>query len=331
MRRAAAIQANRIYADLEATADELIALGRSTGEQLRVRRGGEARGGAVEYVLRDELLRRLWFTTDATSTLRSTVARPPIALPTAPLLDVSLTLGDYPVLVDWMESVIARGEQRTMTNGTTHLLITAGEDERVRRATAQIDVIVPDAQPVVWALRALNEYMAHRAFSSELLARFCERAAITGARIFLYGGRNQGVLVMLALELRQRYPGLNIVGGYSPPYRGLSEAETEWVATEIMRARPDVVFCALSQPGQELWLTDMRKRVDTPLLAGVGPAFDYLSGLISPPPEWVSLSGLGWVYRMAQEPRRLWRRYAHDGPVAVQRLTKQIIDRKRKQ
>jgi N-acetylglucosaminyldiphosphoundecaprenol N-acetyl-beta-D-mannosaminyltransferase len=146
------------------------------------------------------------------------------------------------------------------------------------------------------------------------MARYCERAAETGTRMFLYGGRNQGALVQLALNLRQRYPGIKIVGGYAPPFRDLEDDERAAVAEEINRSGADVVWAGIGVPKQEKWMAQMRDSLDAPVLIGVGAAFDFHAGLVPQAPNPLQAVGLEWAYRLAHEPRRLWRRYARYNP-----------------
>jgi N-acetylglucosaminyldiphosphoundecaprenol N-acetyl-beta-D-mannosaminyltransferase len=141
--------------------------------------------------------------------------------------------------------------------------------------------------------------------------------------MYLYGGRNQGALVELTLSLRRRFPGIQIVGGYSPPYRDLTAKEETWVANDINRSRAEVVWVGTGQPKQEKWMATMRDRLDAPLLIGVGAAFDFHAGLIPQAPEWMQHWGLEWTYRLAHEPRRLWRRYARYNPRFVAGFARQ--------
>ncbi|HYF25355.1 MAG TPA: WecB/TagA/CpsF family glycosyltransferase, partial [Baekduia sp.] len=140
---------------------------------------------------------------------------------------------------------------------------------------------------------------------------------------YLYGGRNQGALVELALKLRRRYPGLKIVGGYSPPFRALDDEEQDAIVDEINRSGADVVWVGIGVPKQEKWMAAMRDRLEAPVLVGVGAAFDFHAGLVPQAPHWVQASGLEWAYRLAHEPRRLWRRYAEYNPRFIAGFAKQ--------
>ena len=150
-----------------------------------------------------------------------------------------------------------------------------------------------------------------------------------GHRFYLYGGRNQGALVQLALNLRQRFPGVKIVGGYSPPHRPLTPDEEVAVADEINRSRADVVWVGIGVPKQEKWMARMRPRLDAPLLIGVGAAFDFHAGLVPQAPYWLQEAGLEWAYRLAQEPRRLWRRYLRYNPRFVTAFARQLAGQRR--
>ena len=140
------------------------------------------------------------------------------------------------------------------------------------------------------------------------------RAARTGQRFYLYGGRNPGALAQLARTLRLRHPGLQIVGGHVPPFRPLTEAEEEAVAADIERCRADVVWVGIGVPKQEKWMAALRDRLDAPVLVGVGAAFDFHAGLVPQAPDRLQRYGLEWLFRLVQEPRRLWRRYLRYNP-----------------
>jgi len=117
--------------------------------------------------------------------------------------------------------------------------------------------------------------------------------------------------------LRLRHPGLKIVGGYAPPFRALTDAEDEAVAYEIKRSRADVVWVGIGVPKQEKWMSRMRDRLAPPVLIGVGAAFDFHAGIIPQAPPTLQRCGLEWVYRLRQEPRRLWKRYLKYNPQYV--------------
>jgi N-acetylglucosaminyldiphosphoundecaprenol N-acetyl-beta-D-mannosaminyltransferase len=241
---------------------------------------------------------------------------------TAEVLGVPLALTDYERTMDWIDGVVATREKAYLSAAAVHLVMVAQEDGATRGAVDDATLIVPDGQPLVWALRSLG-HEASRVYGPDLMARYCERSATTGTRMYLYGGRNQGALVELALRLRRRYPGLQIVGGYSPPFRALTDDEQQWVIDDINRTNADVVWVGIGQPKQEVWMREMRDHLDAPMLIGVGAAFDFHAGLVPQAPAWMQTIGLEWVFRLLQEPRRLWRRYARYNPRFVAGFARQ--------
>jgi N-acetylglucosaminyldiphosphoundecaprenol N-acetyl-beta-D-mannosaminyltransferase len=153
--------------------------------------------------------------------------------------------------------------------------------------------------------------------------RACARAVVSGQRFYLYGGRHPGALAELARRLRLRHPGLRIVGGHVPPFRALTEAEERDVAADIARTRADVVWVGIGVPKQEKWMAHMRDRLEAPVLIGVGAAFDFHAGLIPQAPAALQRLGLEWLFRLAHEPRRLWRRYLRYNPRFVAAFVRQ--------
>jgi N-acetylglucosaminyldiphosphoundecaprenol N-acetyl-beta-D-mannosaminyltransferase len=235
-------------------------------------------------------------------------------LPSADVLGVRLALTDYDGVMDWMDAMIAAGQPACVSAAAVHLVMVAQEDPETRAAVGRATT-VPDGQPLVWALRALGHRDASRVYGPDLMARYCERAANrTGARMFLYGGRDEDALEQLCKALVTRFPGLDIAGGCSPPFRALTDAERDAVVERINGSGADVVWVGTGQPKQEKWMAEMRDRLAPPILVGVGAAFDFHAGLVPQAPSWMQASGLEWLYRLVQEPRRLWRRYARYNP-----------------
>jgi N-acetylglucosaminyldiphosphoundecaprenol N-acetyl-beta-D-mannosaminyltransferase len=249
-----------------------------------------------------------------TAPARLALATAPHVPPTAEVLGVPLALTDYERTLDWIDEAVAARHRGYLCVAATHTVMAAGDDPTLRAAVLGADFTVPDGQPLVWALKALGHDVGDRVYGPDLMDRACERAARTGLRFYLYGGRNQGALAQLARVLRLRYPGLQIVGGHAPPYRELTDAEEEAITADIRRSGADVVWVGIGVPKQEKWMASMRHRLTTPVFVGVGAAFDFHAGLIPQAPGWMQRAGLEWLFRLAQEPRRLWRRYLRYNP-----------------
>jgi N-acetylglucosaminyldiphosphoundecaprenol N-acetyl-beta-D-mannosaminyltransferase len=231
--------------------------------------------------------------------------------------------------MDWMDATIAQRGKGYICVAATHTVVATQDDPELRAAVRGASLVVPDGQPVVWAMNALGHNLTHRVYGPDLMAKHCERSAVTGARHFLYGGRNQGALVQLALNLRTRFPGLQIVGGYAPPFRPLSDEEVDAVVAEINHAKPDVVWVGIGVPKQEKFMAALRDRLDAPVLVGVGAAFDFHAGLIPQAPSWMQSAGLEWLFRLSKEPRRLWKRYLTYNPRFVLGFARQYARHRR--
>jgi N-acetylglucosaminyldiphosphoundecaprenol N-acetyl-beta-D-mannosaminyltransferase len=257
-----------------------------------------------------------------------------IAVPTpntVEVLGVPLGLTDYEHTLDWIDAAVAARQRGYVCVCNVHAVMASAEDDELRSALIGSSINVPDGQPLVWALNALGHPLSARVYGPELMARAFARGANTGQRLYLYGGRNQGALVQLALNLRQRYPGVKIVGGYSPPHRPLTDGEREAVIKEINGSRADVVWVGIGVPKQEKWMARLRDRLDAPVLVGVGAAFDFHAGLVPQAPNWIQESGLEWAYRLAHEPRRLARRYVRYNPRFVLAFARQLTHHRRSQ
>jgi N-acetylglucosaminyldiphosphoundecaprenol N-acetyl-beta-D-mannosaminyltransferase len=252
--------------------------------------------------------------------------RPPRAVS---VLDVPLALTDYERTLDWLDQMVQARQRGYVCVCNVHTVMASGEDPELRASLLGSSLNVPDGQPLVWAINALGHSLAGRVYGPELMSRSCARAADTQQRFYLYGGRNQGALVQLALNLRQRYPGVKIVGGYSPPHRPLDEEEQAAVVNEINGSRADVVWVGIGVPKQEKWMAMMRPRLEAPVLAGVGAAFDFHAGLVPQAPNWIQEAGLEWAYRLAHEPRRLWRRYLRYNPRFLSSFARQLVMHRR--
>jgi N-acetylglucosaminyldiphosphoundecaprenol N-acetyl-beta-D-mannosaminyltransferase len=253
-----------------------------------------------------------------------------VALPTAAdvrtreILGLPIAMTDYEQAMDVMDGMVARREKGYVCAVAVHAVMVAQRDEEMKRALLGSTLTVPDGMPLVWAANALGENLPHRVYGPELMRRYSQRCATQGHRVWLYGGRDQGHLVQLALRLRQRHESIKIVGGYAPPFRPLTTEEEDAIAEQINRAKPDVLWVGIGVPKQEKWMARMRDKLDVPVMAAVGAAFDFHAGRISQAPSWMQDRGLEWTYRIAQEPRRLLPRYLYYNPRFMLSFARQL-------
>jgi N-acetylglucosaminyldiphosphoundecaprenol N-acetyl-beta-D-mannosaminyltransferase len=246
------------------------------------------------------------------------------APPTAEVLGTRLALIDYEGALDWIDATVEAGQSGYVCVAATHTVVASRDDSELRAAVIGANLTVPDGQPLVWALNLLGHPLSDRVYGPDLMDKACARAVRSGRRMYLYGGRNEGALVQLTRNLRLRHPGLQIVGGYVPPFRQLTSQEDEAVTADIRRSRADIVWVGIGVPKQEKWMARMSDRLNGCVLVGVGAAFDFHAGLVPQAPPTLQRLGLEWAFRLAQEPRRLWRRYLRYNPRFVAGFVRQL-------
>jgi N-acetylglucosaminyldiphosphoundecaprenol N-acetyl-beta-D-mannosaminyltransferase len=182
-------------------------------------------------------------------------------------------------------------------------------DAELRHIYNHAGLLTPDGMPLVWWSRRTGQPHVTRVYGPDLMLALCA----SGHRHFLYGSTTQ-VLDKLTAQLRARLPAVAIVGSYAPPFRPLTEAEDAEVCDLIANSRADVVWVGLGTPKQDHWMAGHVGKVSAPVLIGVGAAFDFLSGSKPQAPLWMQRRGLEWLFRLATEPRRLWKRFAINIP-----------------
>jgi N-acetylglucosaminyldiphosphoundecaprenol N-acetyl-beta-D-mannosaminyltransferase len=250
---------------------------------------------------------------------------PAAKIPTRQILGSPIAITDYGGAMDVMDAMVESGTRGYVCAVAVHALTVGYEDPEMRVALRDATLVLPDGMPVVWAAKLLGEKLDDRVYGPELMRRYNARCAEKGHRVWIYGGRDQGSLVQLALNLRRRNPGINIVGGYSPPFRPMTAEEEDALINEINQAQPDVLWVGIGVPKQELWMARIRERLDVPVICAVGAAFDFHAGRISQAPTWMQERGLEWIYRIAQEPRRLLPRYLYFNPRFVLAFARQYL------
>ena len=248
----------------------------------------------------------------------------PADVPTRDILGIPLAMTDYARAIETMDAMIARRERGYVCAVAVHAVMVAQRDPEMRDALLGSTLTVPDGMPLVWASNLLGEDLPNRVYGPELMKRYNARCAERGHRVWLYGGRDQGSLAQLALNLRREHPGLRIVGGYSPPFRPLTPHEEDRLVDQINEAKPDVLWVGIGVPKQEKWMARMRDKLDVPVMCAVGAAFDFHAGRISQAPPWMQERGLEWTYRIAQEPRRLLPRYLYYNPTFLLAFARQL-------
>lgn len=205
-----------------------------------------------------------------------------------------------------------RGPAAMVVTPNADHIVNLERDGELRAAYARADLVVPDGMPVVWASRLLGTPVKERVAGSDLMPRLCEIAAQRQLKVFLLGGA-EGVAARAADRLVQAYPGLFVAGTSCPPRGFENDADQNARLAEAVRqSDADLVFVCLGSPKQEVWISRHLAGFHKGVFLGVGGAIDFCAGTLRRPPLWMQRAGLEWLYRVAQEPRRLAGRYAKD-------------------
>jgi N-acetylglucosaminyldiphosphoundecaprenol N-acetyl-beta-D-mannosaminyltransferase len=238
------------------------------------------------------------------------------------VLGVGISAINMAQALDTIEGWIAASDPHYVCVTPAHGVMECQADPGLRRIFNAGGLVTPDGMSMVWLLRLHGHSQVTRVYGPDLMLAVCKWGVSRGYRHYLYGGA-PGVPELLASRLVERFPGLQIAGVWSPPFRALTPEEDGAAMEHINASKPDIVWVGVSTPKQERWMSEHIGKLSAPVLIGVGAAFDFLSGRKRQAPKWMRNCGLEWLYRLASEPRRLWRRYIQY-PVFVARVLAQL-------
>jgi N-acetylglucosaminyldiphosphoundecaprenol N-acetyl-beta-D-mannosaminyltransferase len=243
------------------------------------------------------------------------------------ILGVKVSAVNPSVALDTIDGWISRDEPHYVCVTGVHGIMESYRKPAVRNVHNAAGLVVPDGMPLVWLSRLKGFRHVSRVYGPDLMLALCKRSLDCGYRHFLYGGAS-GIADRLAARLQSRLPGLKVVGTYSPPFRPLEPAEDEQIVKRINGARPHIVWVGVSTPKQEMWMAQHVGRLHSPVLIGVGAAFDFHAGVKRQAPRWIMRAGLEWMFRMIQEPRRLGPRYLVNNPLFVGLVIRELLSRR---
>lgn len=240
------------------------------------------------------------------------------------ILGVAIDATDYSGAVARIVEAAQHKTPLAVSALAVHGVMTGVMDASHRHRLNQLDLIVPDGQPVRWALNLLHRAgLQDRVYGPNLMLKVCEQAATHGLPIYLYGSKAE-TLAHLRRQLHAQFPNLIVAGTQPSRFRQLSAEEKLAVAEQIKASGAAITFVGLGCPRQEVFVYEFRELLPMPLLA-VGAAFDFHAGTLSQAPEFMQRNGLEWLYRFGQEPRRLWQRYVLLNPLYVTMLMMQAL------
>ena len=205
-----------------------------------------------------------------------------------------------------LDAWIAAGEPHYVCVADVHGIMEGQRDDDFRAIQCGAGMVTPDGMPLVWLARWRGQRHVERVYGPDLMLATCERSVAAGYRHFFYGGA-PGVVDLLVERLTSRFPGLQVAGTYAPPFRSLTQQEDDAVVQRINAAHPHIIWVGLGTPKQDRWMAEHNGRLGSAILIGVGAAFDFHAGVKRQAPRFIQRSGFEWLFRLACEPRRLWR------------------------
>ena len=233
------------------------------------------------------------------------------------ILSVNVSTLNLTDTIELFKSWIATRQKKRVCVTPVNCVLWAYEQTSLRTLYNTSEMNLPDGVPLIWASKLLGNSIQGRVTGLDLLPEFCKVASVKGYRFFFLGAK-EGVAEYLSKELLIKYPSLQIAGHYSPPFaERFSDEENDKMIKMINEAKPNVLWVSLTAPKQDYWIAEHFEKLDVNIAIGVGGAFEVTAGLIKRAPVWMQTSGLEWLYRFLQEPRRLFRRYFVEAPIFI--------------
>jgi N-acetylglucosaminyldiphosphoundecaprenol N-acetyl-beta-D-mannosaminyltransferase len=226
-------------------------------------------------------------------------------------------------LIRQLRELLERGKGGYVCFSTVHMVMESHDRPDFGKRVNDADIVIPDGMPLVWMQKLQGRKDANRVRANDLMMSLMQYAADNGMKVGFYGGM-PAVIEAIKKRAASELPNLKIVYAYSPPFRPLTDAEDVQIVDEINQADPDFLFMGLGCPKQETWMSEHSDRLKA-IMLGVGASFDFYAGNVKESPEWLGRLGLEWLYRLTQEPKRLWRRYLILNPRFMLLAVKQLL------
>ncbi len=244
---------------------------------------------------------------------------PPIVMMGVPLDQLNTTQA-----LEIVSEMIASRTPHLLATANVDFLAQVQEDETLRRILIDADLILCDGTPLIWMSKWLGDPLPERLAGSDLVPLLLDLAQDNGHRVFFLGGRDE-VVAVAEDKIKERWPGLQIAGMYSPPFAPMDQMDHADICRRIRESNSDMLFVSFGCPKQEKWLALNFREAGVPVAIGVGATIDFLAGAVKRAPVWMRKTGLEWFFRVAQEPRRLAKRYWTDICVVGPGLLKQLL------
>jgi N-acetylglucosaminyldiphosphoundecaprenol N-acetyl-beta-D-mannosaminyltransferase len=229
-----------------------------------------------------------------------------------PVVRVNVTLTNYELTAKQVSIWAKSLESRYVCIANVHMIMEAYDSPDYLPLVNSADLVTPDGMPLVWMLRLKGYPDQRRVYGPTLMLHILESASYENVSVGFYGGSPE-VLQSLLARMKDRFPNLKTAYSFSPPFQEISVEDDAEIVKNINASSVRILFVGLGCPKQERWMAEHRGKVNAVML-GVGAAFDFHAGLKPQAPSWMQKIGLEWLYRLATEPRRLWRRYLYHNP-----------------
>ena len=223
------------------------------------------------------------------------------------IFQLAINTGDYQSFIDRIIEMSLTGISHYVCMANVHMLVEGYKDRKFANAINKADIVAPDGVPLTWAMRLLYGIRQDRIAGMDLLPDLLHACAAKNIPIFFYGSTDS-MLQKAAKALTAKFPGLIIAGSYSPPFREPTDTDKEEAIQKIEFSEAKIVFVVLGCPKQEKWMASMQGKIGATMI-GIGGALPVLLGTQARAPHWMQKSGLEWLYRLQQEPFRLFKRY----------------------
>lgn len=244
------------------------------------------------------------------------------------LINFLISKGKYSSFIDGIINLCKEKKNAMICVANVHMFIEAYRQEKFLKIVNEADIVTPDGMPLTWALNVLYSIKQPRVAGMDLLPDLLQKAEEYNLSVYFYGG-SDSTLTDTNAFLKKKYPQLKIAGTYSPPFRVLSLEEEELIVQQINTVSPDLVFVILGCPKQEKWMAAMKHRVKG-VMIGVGGALPVMIGAQKRAPGWMQQFALEWLFRLFQEPRRLFKRYAVTNSLFIWVILKEFASLKMK-
>lgn len=230
---------------------------------------------------------------------------------------------NYKSAIEQITDLVRAGNGGYVCFSTVHMIMESYDNPEYGKKVNGANMVIPDGMPLVWMQKLQGVKEADRVRANSIMRMLFKHAEKNNLSVGFYGGK-QEVIDEIQVKAKKEFPNLEIAYACSPPFRPLTEEEDREIVAEINRTQPDILFMGLGCPKQENWMSAHKGEVRS-IMLGVGASFDFYAGNVRECPEWLQKLGLEWLYRLTQEPRRLWRRYLILNPRFMWLATLQLL------